>query len=182
MATYLEFANRHRDSARAPEALFQMAENTLRTKRPTKEAEARRTLGELASSYPQSPWAPRALMMRGDLEERQRLYQRDDVLATSVPSALVTYRQVATQYGTTPVAETALWKLGELYLGAKRYQLAADAFATLAERYPATKFDAWYAAADLYDKRLNASERARAAYMRVPPSSPRFKDAQKRLR
>ncbi len=139
MATYLEFAHRYREDARAPEALFLMAQNTLRTKRATKEADARELFGKLASSYPQSSWAPRALMMRGELEERQQLYERDDVLATSVPSALITYRQVVTQYGTTPAAESALWKLGQLYVGAKQYRLAADAFADLAERYPANR-------------------------------------------
>ena len=108
-------------------------------------------------------------MMRGELEERQQLYERDPVIATSVPSALVTYRQVVTQYGTTSAAESALWKLGQLYVGAKQYRLAADAFADLAERYPRTEFDAWYAAAELYDKRLNERVSARAAYTRVPP-------------
>jgi TolA-binding protein len=182
MATYLEFAHRYREDARAPEALFLMAQSTLRTSRATKEDEARQLLGELVSSYSRSSWAPRALMMRGELEERQQRYQRDEVLATSVPSALVTYREVAMQYGTTPAAETALWKLGQLYAGAKLYRLAADAFAALAERYPGTEFDAWYAAADVYDKRLRDVASARAAYMRVPPSSPHFREAQKRLR
>ena len=41
MATYLEFAHRYRKDARAPEALFLMAQSTLRTKRATKEADAR---------------------------------------------------------------------------------------------------------------------------------------------
>ena len=182
MATYLEFAHRYPKDERAPEAMFLMAQRTLQTKRATKEAEARGLFGEVASSYPQSSWAPRALMMRGELEERQQIYQRDDVLASAVPAALVTYRQVATQYEKTPEAETALWKLGQLYVGAKRYQLAADAFAVLAEQYPRTAFDAWFAAADLYDKRLNRDDSARAAYMRVPPASPRFREAQKRLR
>ena len=121
-------------------------------------------------------------MMRGELEERQQLYRRDDVLATSVPSALITYRQVVTQYGTTAATETALWKLGQLYVGAKQYRLAAGAFADLAERFPGTQFDAWYAAADVYDKRLNEIVSARAAYARVPQSSPHFREAQKRLR
>jgi TolA-binding protein len=119
---------------------------------------------------------------RAELEEHLKLYQRDDVLAISVPSALVTYREVATQYPGTPAAETALWKLGRAYTDIKRYDLAAQAYADLATRYPTTELDAWYAAADLFDKRLNDEARARAAYARVPPSSPRFKDAQKRLR
>ncbi len=182
MATHLEFAHRYPEDVRAPEALFLMAQNTLQTRRATKEADARGLLGKLAASYPQSSWTPRALMMRGELEERQQLYGRDDVLATSVPLALITYRQVATEYSTTPAAETALWKLGQLYAGAKQYRLAAGAFADLAERYPRTQFDAWYAAAELYDKRLNESVSARGAYARVPPSSPHFREAQKRLR
>jgi serine/threonine protein kinase/tetratricopeptide (TPR) repeat protein len=182
MATYLELAHRYQTDERAPEAMFLMAQTTLQTKRATKEAEARRLFGEVASSYPQSPWAPRALMMRGELEERADLYQRDDVLATSVPAALVTYRDVVAKYGTASDTETALWKLGQLYAAAKRYELAADAFAVLAERYPATKFDAWFAAGELYDKRLNRDDTARAAYMRVPPASPRFREAQKRMR
>ena len=182
MAAYLEFAHRHRDHARAPEALFLMAQNTLRTRRTTRQADARRLLSEAASSYPQSPWAPRALMRRGELEEDQKLYQRDEVLGASVPSALNTYRQVATRYPATPETEIALWKLGHLYAGAKRYRLAADAFTVLGTRYPGTRFDAWYAAADLLDRRLKDRASARAAYMQVPLSSPRYSDAQKRLR
>jgi TolA-binding protein len=182
MAAYLEFAHRHPDHARATEALFLMAQNTLRTRRPTRDADARRLFSEVAANYPHSAWAPKALMMRAELEERQKLYQRDDLLGASVPSALVTYRQVATQYPATPATETALWKLGHLYAGAKRYRLAADAFAVLGTRYPATQFDAWYAAADLLDERLKDRVSARAAYMQVPLSSPRYRDAQKRLR
>ena len=182
MATYLEIANRYRDDPRAPEALFLMAQNALRTKRPAREAEARRILSELATKYPDTSLAPRALIMRGELEEHDHLYQRDEVLATVVPAALVTYRQVVTRYGMTPVTESALWKLGQLYAGTKRYQLAADAFRNLAERYPETRFDAWFAAAEVYDKQLHDKANARTAYANVPPASPNFRAAQGRLR
>ena len=182
MATYLEIANRYRDDPRAPEALFLMAQSVLRTRRPAREAEARRILSELATKYPDTSWAPRALIMRGELEEHDHLYQRDEVLATVVPAALVTYRQVVTQYGTTPATESALWKLGHLYADTKRYQLAADAFRNLAERYPETRFDAWFAAAEVYDKQLHDKASARTAYANVPPASPNFRAAQGRLR
>jgi hypothetical protein len=119
-------------------------------------------------------------MMRGELEERQRLYQRDDVLAAAVPAALVTYRQLVFLYGMSPVAETARWKLAQLYVGAKRYALAAEAFKDLAERYPGTQFDAWFAAAEVYDKQLHDDVNARTAYASVPPSSPNFRTAQAR--
>jgi TolA-binding protein len=121
-------------------------------------------------------------MTRADLEERERLYQRDDELTAAVPAALVTYRQVVTQYAGVAVAETALWKLGRAYVDIKRYDLAAKTFADLATRYPDTKFDAWFTAAELYDKRLNDEANARGAYARVPSTSPNFRDAQRRLR
>jgi TolA-binding protein len=182
MAAYLEIVNRDKNHPRAPEALYLMAQNALRSKRPEKERESRQLLVQLVSSYPQSTWAPRALMSRAELEERERFYQRDDELATSVPAALVTYRQVVTHYSSAAVAETALWRLGRAYVDIKRYDLAAKTFADLAIRHPDTRFDAWFAAAELYDKRLNDEVNARGAYARVPPSSPRFRDAQKRLR
>jgi TolA-binding protein len=88
---------------------------------------------------------------------------------------------VATRYPANAAAETALWKLGQMYVGIKRYDLAARAFADLATQYPRTELDAWFKAADLFDKRLNDDVSAQAAYARVPAWSPHFKDAQKRL-
>ena len=182
MATYLEIVNRDKEHPRAPEALFLMAQNTLQSRRPGKEAESRRLLAEVVSNYPQSVWAPRALMKRAELEERERFFQRDAELATSVPSSLVTYRQVATQYAGAAVAESALWKLGQAYVDIKRYELAAKTFTDLAMRHPDTQYDAWFAAAELYEKRLNDEVNARGAYARVPSASPNFREAQKRLR
>jgi serine/threonine protein kinase/TolA-binding protein len=181
MATYVEIVNRYHDHPRAPEALFLMAQSTLRTRRPGKDAEAHRLFDEVVATYPHSTWAARALLMRGDLEARQRLFQRDDVLETSVPTALITYRQLVGRYPGTTAAEAALWKLGTMYVEMKRYGLAAQAFSDLGVMYPTTEHDAWFAAAELYDKRLNDSASAQAAYERVPPSSPRFQDAQKRI-
>ena len=181
MGTYLEIANRFKDHPRAPEALFSLAQSTLASRRSGKETDARRLFGEIASRYPQSSWAPRALMARAELEEKQKIYQRDEELGTSVPSALVTYRQVITQYGGSAATEAALWKLGRVYADIKRHELAAQTFTSLATRFPTTEYDAWFAAAEQYDKRLHDAARAQAAYAQVPPSSPEFKTAQKRL-
>jgi serine/threonine protein kinase/TolA-binding protein len=181
MATYLEIVSRYPNNTRAPEALFLLAQDTLRSKHAEREPEARRMFTELAEKYPKSPWAVRGLMARGDLEERLKLYQRDDQLATSVPAALVTYRQVAQQCHSSSECEPALWKLGQAYSSIRRYELAAQTFADLGERYPDNDYDAWFVAAELYERHANDEGRARAAYARVPSSSPRFKEAQKRL-
>jgi serine/threonine protein kinase len=182
LASYLEIVHRYPTHPRAPEALLLMAQRTLETKHPDRETDAQRLLDTLASDYRRTAWAPRALMMRAALEERQKSYQRDDELGASVPRALVTYRQVVTEYARSAEAETAWWRLGQLYADTKRYDLAARAFVTLAMGFPETQFDAWFAAAELYERRLGDNPRAKAAYARVPTSSSRFADAQKRLR
>jgi serine/threonine protein kinase len=181
MSTYLEIVDRYPDDVRAPEALFHLGEQMLRSKRPNREADARAVYARTATRYPDSPWAARALMARADLEERQEVWERDAMLATSVPAALVTYRQVVEHYGARPEAERARWKLGLAYVSAKRYELAAATFVDLATAFPGTSYDAWFAAGELYEKKLKDPARAVDAYSRVAATSPRFKDAQKRL-
>jgi hypothetical protein len=180
-ATYVLIGDRFRGGSRADEAMFALAQSTLRARRDDREVEAHAILGRLIERSPRGAWALRALMARADVEERKRMHQFDEELGTIVPSALVTYRQVIERDGSFPEREHALWKAGELYERAKRYYLAARSFSTLAEQYPETGYDAWAAAARVYDRRLKDSAQARAAYARVPSSSPSFKEAQKFL-
>ena len=182
MSTYLETATRHPDDARAPEAVYRMAEAMLKSKRPDRDSEARRILTTVAQKYPSSPWAPRALMARAEVEERRDLDERDEVLGGSVPSTLITYREVVQRYGSSPSGRLAKWKLAQTYLAAKRYELAVGALEALGADEGEHRDDAWFAAGDVYEKRLRDSTRARNAYARVRPSSPRFSEAQKRLR
>jgi TolA-binding protein len=182
LATYLDLASRFPNHTRAPEAMFRMAQCILQSRRWSRTIDARTLFGELAARYPASPWAPRALIARAELEERDRLYERDSVLATSVPTSLVTYRQVAEQYPASPERATALGRLGQLYEDVKRYDRAVETFTELAKQYPRSEYDAWFRAAEIYDRRLKDRDRARATYQRVPPRSPHFSEAQKRLR
>jgi len=181
MSTYIEIANRFPDDARAPEALARLAEWTLKSKRRDREQDARRTLTDLVARYPRSPWAPRALLTRAAIEERQGEYQRDEVLGGSVPSAAVTYREITERYASSDAAETALNKLARIYVETKRFEMAAATFQTLASRDRNDRYDAWFAAGELYDKRLKDATRAAAAYARVLPSSPRYAEARKRI-
>lgn len=144
--------------------------------------QARRLLGEVAGKYPGSPEALEALLQKAALEEQKGGYQRDPKLGGSAPAALVTYRTLAETYPTAPPAEDALWKVGEMYEGLKKYDLAAQAFTDLASRFPKTRHDAWYRAAALYDKRLKDAARAKEAYARVPEGSGKYKAAQERLK
>jgi TolA-binding protein/tRNA A-37 threonylcarbamoyl transferase component Bud32 len=182
IGAYLDIANRYADSTRAPEALFRMAEATIASKRVDRDAEARQTLTDLVRKYPGSSWAPRALMTRAELEERQARYRRDEVLGGSVASAIVTYREVVEQYDSTAFAPMAMWRLARAYLNAKRFDVAAATLEDLAARDHANYYDAWFAAGEVYDRRLRNPFRAHHAYAQVPRSSARYQEAQKRLR
>ena len=148
MATYLEIAERFADEHNGPEALYRFANIAAQSKPNGRELKARDTLRDLATRYPKSEWAPQALLLKGEIEDRKRLWERDPVLGTSVPSMLVTYRQLVESY---PISGSGAVhrKLAELYEQVKRYDLAARTFADLATRHPDTSSDAWYHAAEL---------------------------------
>src|SRR5262249_44527141 len=123
-----------------------------------------------------------ALLLRGELEERQGLYQRDEQLGGSIPTAVLSYRTIVARYGSSAAATSALARLGRLYTETKRFESATVVLEQLAERDRENANDAWFTAAEIYDKRLKDAKRARDAYARVPESSPHYADAQKRLR
>jgi TolA-binding protein/predicted Ser/Thr protein kinase len=181
MSTYIEIANRFPDDPRAAEALARLAESMLKSKRRDKEQDARRTLTELVQKYPGSPWAPRALLMRGDIEARQGAYQRDEILGGSIPTAAVTYREVVERYASSDAAAAALNQLARIYTDTKRFEIAAATFQELATRDADDRYDAWFAAGEIYGKRLKDNARAGAAYSRVLPSSPHYAEARKRI-
>jgi TolA-binding protein len=181
-ATYLEIADRFKDDARAPEALFRMAQLMRGSQRSDKEAEARRILTEIADQYKKSRWAGRALYTRAEIEQVQNLRERDEELKASVPAAIITYRQIAREHPTSPFHEAALWRLAESYGKLKRYDLAADTYATIAKSYKTHSDEAWFRSAELYRRRLNDRQKARAAYVNVSASSRYFADAQKYLK
>jgi serine/threonine protein kinase/outer membrane protein assembly factor BamD (BamD/ComL family) len=180
MSTYLEIASRYPEDARAPEARYEMAESMLKSKRPDHDAEARRMLTEVVQRYHSSPWAPRALMARAELETRHDLHQRDEVLSGSVPAALVTYREVMQQYHAAPAAALATWRLADAYMSLKRFDLAAATYEALADD-DERRDEACFAAGELYEKRLKDPARATMAYGRVRSTSSRYAEAQKRL-
>jgi TolA-binding protein len=180
MSSYIEIANRFPADPRAAEALTRLAESMLKSKRSDREQEAHRTLSDLVKKYPRSPWAPRALLIRGDLEARLGTRQRDEILG-SIPTAAITYREIVQRYGSSDVAAAAMNKLAGIYADTKRFDIAAAMFEKLAAKDANDRYDAWFAAGEIYDKRLKNDTRAKAAYSRVRPSSPRYAEAQKRI-
>jgi outer membrane protein assembly factor BamD (BamD/ComL family) len=181
MAVYVELRGKYPSDATAAEGTFRNAELVLRSRRPDRDRAAIEFFSQVESGFPESPFAPRALARRATVEERLRMRVADAALSATVPASLVTYRTLVERYPASAVAESALDALARLYDDLRRYDLAAAALQDLATRFPANKVDAAWRAGELFEDRLKDRDRARAAYALVPPQSPRYRDAVRKL-
>jgi TolA-binding protein len=181
MASYVDLRSAYGNSPAAPEATVRLAELMQRSRRPDKDAAALALLDEAVSRYAGSLWAGRALAQKAALEERTRRRVLDPELGTTVPASLLSYRALVASYPGSPGEEAAYEKLGEMYDDLKRYDLAAQAFATMESRFPNSTRDGAWRAAEIYEKRLKDAEKARNAYAQVPMRSSHYRDAQKKL-
>jgi len=182
VAAYAAVVARYPTHPKAAEAMYYQAQAILGTRRADRDSEAHKLLSEIADRFPGHPFVPRALLARGEIESRRKNYRFDDVLGKPVPASLVTYRELTGIRNGGREREHALWRLGQAYERVERFDLAAQAYRDLGEGYANTHYDAWASAARIYDRQLNDPVLARAAYQRVPPTSPAFKDAQKYVR
>jgi tRNA A-37 threonylcarbamoyl transferase component Bud32/tetratricopeptide (TPR) repeat protein len=180
LAAYVELRSKYTSSAAAAEGTVSMADLVQRSKQDDKESAARALYSEVVATYPQSPWAPRALVRRAALEERMKLRVVDPEIG-SIPAALVSYRTLVDTYPAAEGVEHALDQLAQAYEDAHRYELAARALEDLVTKFPQNTRDAAWRASELYTKRIKNTEKARANYALVPPGSSHYRDAQKKL-
>lgn len=182
MAVHVEFNQRFDRDRRLPDSKLRLAELTLRSRLPNREQSARELLGDIARVHPRTPQALTALQQKLKLEQGRGPRELDPVLGVPVPRPLPTLRTVTEQFPNHPVSMLALNRLGDLYESIDRHDLAAEAYTTLATRFPDNPLDAWFKAGEVYERRLRDMDRARAAYAKVPATSARYKDAQKKLK
>jgi TolA-binding protein/predicted Ser/Thr protein kinase len=181
-ASYVELRSRHAASEASAEGTVRLAQLTLQTRRPDRVDAARQLLMDVPARHAGSPWAARALALQAALEDREKMKARDPVLGTTAPASLATNRTLTERYPTASEAELGFWHLALAYDDLERYDMAARALSDLATHFPSTRYDAWWRAAELYERRLKDKAAAAAAYARVPQSSPNYKAAQKKLR
>jgi len=181
LGTYVEIQSRFKSDPRAAEAAYQQAKLVQAADSKKTTEEAKRLYADCAANYPNSPWAARALAAKAEIEREQRATLRDPTLATTVPAALATYRELTARFGGEPVAEKAWWELAKIYEDLKRWDLAANAYEELARHFPKTRLDAWFEAAEIHERRLKDAAKAKSLYALVPTTSPRYKDAQKKI-
>jgi serine/threonine protein kinase/TolA-binding protein len=176
---YGSLLERFRTSPRAAEALIRQAQGALRSRSAQREQLARQLYTQVADEYPQSEWAPRALVARAEIEERSRDRVMDQTVGTYVPLALPTYRALAERYPS--FSENALWKMSEILEDLNRYPLQAQALDDLTTRFPETKYDAAWKLGEVRERRLKNRAGAAEAYSKVPPTSPKYRDAQRKV-
>jgi hypothetical protein len=146
------------------------------------ELEARKKLASIGERYSQSRWFVPAMMVKIDIEDRRALQEFDPILGKVAASSVQTKRLLTQRAPLHPTAEAALAQLGETYDGMKQYALAAESFVQLGTRFPNTRLDAWFRAGEITERRLKNREEARAAYLKVPPASQHYQEAQERAR
>ncbi len=181
MATYVEAASRFQGQPNAAVARYRVAKVALDSERRDRVELALGALAELARDYADTPWGPRALAEKAELELEHKLFQRDPILDVRAPVALATYRDLIERYPEDRATEAALWHLGGIYEQLDRFELAVGSYTALGVRFPGTRFDAWWRAGELLERRLDDKQAALDAYARVPASSERYESAQKKL-
>ncbi|HEV8397908.1 MAG TPA: tetratricopeptide repeat protein, partial [Vicinamibacterales bacterium] len=181
-AAYVELRSHYGSSPAAADATYQLAELVAKGKRDDRDAAARGLYGEVFDRFPKSARAPQALARKAALEDKAKLRQVDGELQTSVPASLATYRSLVRGYPSNPAAEAAFEALSERYKDVRQFALAAESLELLATNFPANRRDAAWRAGELYEEKVKDTAKARAAYALVPATSPRYRDAQKKLR
>ena len=169
-----------RDPASA-DALLRLADLVQQARRPDRTRVARSYLDEIVANFSTTNAAPQALAQRAVIEDRENERVTDPVLQRVVPAALVSCRQLTESYPQSAHAEAAFIRLARYYDDMKRYDLQARALIALGSYFPTTRHDAWWQAGELFERRMRDAAKARDAYSRVPATSRRYRDAQKKL-
>jgi TolA-binding protein len=158
----------------------------MRSRRPNREAVAREMLNEVVRDHPRTPQAMTALQQKIRFEGGRggrQLRERDPVLGIEVPAVVSSMRMFTEQFPMHLGSMNALNRLSEMYLDLNQPALAAQALIDLGTRFPKNPFDdAWFRLGELYERRLKDPARAREAYAKVAPTSPKYRDAQRRLK
>jgi serine/threonine protein kinase/tetratricopeptide (TPR) repeat protein len=183
MAVYVEFDRRFAGHARVAESKLRRARLLQQSRAQPRQNEGYALYGEVVRDFPRTPEARAALQARRQIEtQRRQLRAIDPVLKVEVPALLVTLRTIADQFPGEPATMVALNQLASGYEDLDQFQAAADTLEQMAAQFPGNQMEVWFRLGELYDRRLRNQEKARQAYERVPPDSPRYKEAQQRLK
>jgi serine/threonine protein kinase/TolA-binding protein len=183
MASYVEFESRFAGDRRAAESKMRRAAILGRSRLPRAQQQSRELMTEIARDYPGTPQANVALQNKIKIEtDRKDLKEFDPVLKIEVPAVMVSLRTLIAQFPDGPQSMPARNRLAMMLSQMNRHADAAQVLEDLGARYPGNPMDVWFRLGELYERRLNDPVKAKEAFAKVPPGSPRYADAQRRLK
>ncbi len=185
MAAFVEFESRFSRDRRAPESKLRRALILSRRSQAEFQTQARELYGQVARDYPGTGHAQIALQQKLRLETGQRnLRAVDPVLKIQVPAVIPTLREIITQFPDSPQAMAARIRLATMLEDLDRHKEAAAVLEELGARADAgsNPGEVFFRLGEIYERRLKDPVRAKDAYAKVPQDSPRYNEAQRRLK
>jgi TolA-binding protein len=184
MAAYVEFESRFGSDRRTADAKLRRAAMLGRNRQPKAQALSLQLMNDVVRDYPGTPQAQVALQNKLRIEaDRRELRATDPVTKEEVPAVIATLRTLIVQFPDAPQALAARNQLAMRLSQMNRHADAAAVLEELAAKSPdANPMDVWFRLGEIYERRLNDPVKARDAYSKVPQGSPRYDDAQRKLR
>jgi outer membrane protein assembly factor BamD (BamD/ComL family) len=182
MAAYVEFESRFGSDRRIADAKLRRSTILARNRQPKAQAMSMQLLNEVARDFPGTPQSQLALQTKMKIEtDRRDLRVMDPVLKVEVPAVVVTLRQMIEQFPDSPQAMAARNRLAMTFAQMNRHAEAAAVLEEMGAKGD-NPMDVWFRLGELYERRLNNQQKAQEAYAKVPPGSPRYNDAQRKLK
>ena len=182
MAAYVEFESRFASDRRAPDAKLRRSAILGRQRNPKAQATSLQLLNDVAHQYPGSPQAQMALQTKLRVEtERKNLRAIDPVTKTEGPAYIATLRTIIEQFPDQPQAMIARNRLALGFAELNRWADAAAVLEQMAEKNENPN-ETYFRLAEIYERRLNNRDKAMENYAKVPQGSPRYNDAQRKLK
>jgi len=183
MAAFVEFESRFGRDRRAVESKLRRAQILARRPTPVAQLQARQLWNEVARDHAGTPSAQIALQQKLRMEtERKNLRDKDPVLGIEVPAFVVTLRQIIEQFPDSPQSMAARNRIAGIMEDMNQWAEAARVLEDLAAHAGGNPAEVWFRLGEIYERRLKDPAKAKAAYARVPQGSPRYTDAQRRLK
>ena len=181
MAAYVEFESRFGNDRRAADAKLRRAAILGRQRQPKAQATSMQLLNDVVRDFPATPQAKAALQTKLRIEtERRDLRAIDPVTKQEGPAIVATLRTLISQFPDDPEAMAARNRLAVTFTQMNRHAEAAEVLEEIGARGNVPP-DLWFRLGEIYERRLNNPAKARDAYAKVPPGTPRYNEAQKRL-
>lgn len=182
MGSYLEFEKRFGNDRRTADAKLRRAMILGQRRQPAAQLQSMELLNQVVREYPSSPQAQTALLTKLKIErERRNIRAIDPVTKTDGPAFVATLRTIIEQFPDPPQGQIARNQLAMAFEDLDRWADAAAVREEMATRNEMAN-ENLFRLAELYERRLNNRARAMEYYGKVPSTSARYNDAQRKLK